>query len=68
MICTSVTCFFFWYKPSSKIMGCPIIQITSNTTLVTGSEDIGGIVVFKPTEQECLAYIAENSIINPFNE
>jgi len=49
-------------------MGCPIIQITSNTTLVTGAEDIGGIVVFKPTEQECLAYIAENSIINPFNE
>ena len=49
-------------------MWCPIMQITSNTTLVTGAEDIGGIVIIKSTEQECLAYIAENSIINPFNE
>jgi hypothetical protein len=47
-------------------MGCPIIELSSNTTLVTGAEDIGGIVVFKNTEQECLAYITENSIINPF--
>ena len=64
MICTNVPCYFFWYDPLTKTMKCPIID--SNTTLITGAEDVGGVVVMKTTEQLCLDYITDNSIINPY--